>query len=110
MRERDESEREPGDRPRRAGESSEGPATLWAVSGRYMGFGLTWALSTLLFLFVGHWIDGRLGTTPWLLITGAFVGGAAGFYSLYHHIVAAGEEQGEPPERSGDGPGRHSPE
>lgn len=88
----------------------EGPDTLWAVSGRYMGYGLTWALSTLLFLFVGHWLDGRLGTTPWLLITGAFVGGAAGFYSLYHHIVAEAEKGRKPPGRSGGDPGEGSPD
>ncbi len=82
----------------------EGPAALWAEAGRYMGFGLTWAMSTLLFLFVGYWLDGRLGTTPWLLITGAFVGGAAGFYSLYHHIVAAASEaRAERAPENGDG-------
>ncbi|MBI4540617.1 MAG: AtpZ/AtpI family protein [Gemmatimonadetes bacterium] len=52
-----------------------------------MGYGLTWALSTALFLFVGRWLDGRLGTDPWLMILGAFVGGGAGFYSLYYHLV-----------------------
>jgi ATP synthase protein I len=52
-----------------------------------MGFGLTWALSVMLFLGVGAWLDGRLGTSPFLLIAGAFVGAAAGFYSLYYHIV-----------------------
>lgn len=52
-----------------------------------MGFGLTWALSVLLFLGAGAWLDSKLGTSPLLLILGAFVGGAAGFYSLYYHIV-----------------------
>jgi F0F1-type ATP synthase assembly protein I len=52
-----------------------------------MGHGLTFAFSTLLFLLVGWWLDVRLGTAPLLLILGAFFGGAAGFYNLYHHLV-----------------------
>jgi F0F1-type ATP synthase assembly protein I len=52
-----------------------------------MGYGLAWALSVLVFLGIGAWLDRKLGTTPWLLIVGAFVGAGAGFYSLYYHIV-----------------------
>lgn len=72
---------------------SRGPASLWAASGRYMGLGLTWALATLLFLAVGWWLDTRLGTEPWLLITGAFVGASAGFYYMYRHVVVEAREQ-----------------
>jgi F0F1-type ATP synthase assembly protein I len=61
-----------------------------------MGLGLTWALSVLLFLGVGAWLDSRLGTRPILLIGGAFVGAGAGFYYLYYHIVI------EPRQKAGD--------
>jgi F0F1-type ATP synthase assembly protein I len=57
--------------------------------GRFTGFGLAWALSVLVFLLGGYWLDGRLGTLPWLTILGAFVGAAGGFVSLYRGIVAA---------------------
>jgi positive regulator of sigma E activity len=63
------------------------PDSLWVATGRYMGHGLTWALSTLLFLLLGGWVDSKVGTTPLFMIVGAFVGAAAGFYSLYHHLV-----------------------
>lgn len=63
------------------------PRDMIRVSGQYMGLGLTWALSVLLFLGVGAWLDSKLGTRPILLILGAFVGAGAGFYSLYYHIV-----------------------
>jgi len=63
------------------------PQKVIRASGQYLGYGLTWALAVLLFLGVGAWIDGKLGTSPWLLILGAFVGAGAGFYSLYYHIV-----------------------
>jgi F0F1-type ATP synthase assembly protein I len=63
------------------------PRDILRDSGQHMGYGLTWALSVLLFLAVGGWLDKKLGTSPWLLVLGAFVGAGAGFYSLYYHIV-----------------------
>ncbi len=73
----------------------EGPASLWAASGQYMGLGLTWAMATLLFLAVGWWLDTKLGTAPWLLIVGAFLGASAGFYYLYQNVVVEAREEQE---------------
>ena len=70
-------------------------AQLWASAGQYMGLGLGWALSTLLFLLVGWWLDGKTGTTPLFMILGAFVGAGAGFYSLYRHVVVESQDQEE---------------
>lgn len=53
----------------------------------YMGHGLTWAASTLLFLWVGNEADRWLGTEPWLALLGAFMGAVAGFYHMYHHLI-----------------------
>lgn len=69
---------------RRQRQSSERPV---AEAGRYLGFGLAWALSTGLFLFLGWVVDRWLGTVPIFTILGAFVGAAAGFYSMYWHLV-----------------------
>jgi F0F1-type ATP synthase assembly protein I len=63
------------------------PQDMLRATGQYMGLGLTWALSVLFFLLVGAWVDSKAGTSPLLLVLGAFVGGVAGFYSLYYHIV-----------------------
>ena len=60
---------------------------LLAAAGQFTGYGLTFALSTLLFLLAGWWLDRKVGTMPLFLILGAFVGGGAGFYSLYRHVV-----------------------
>lgn len=57
--------------------------------GRFTGFGLAWALSVLFFLLIGYWLDGKLGTLPWLTMLGAFIGAAGGFVSLYRGITAA---------------------
>jgi F0F1-type ATP synthase assembly protein I len=66
------------------------------ASGQFMGHGLTWALAVLLFMGAGAWLDSKLGTAPILMVIGAFVGGAAGFYNLYYHIVI------EPRQRDND--------
>ena len=62
--------------------------------GRYTGLGLTWALSVLFFLLIGYWLDGRLGTLPWLTMAGAFVGAAGGFLSLYKALTSAPRDRG----------------
>lgn len=61
--------------------------------GAYVGHGLTWAVSTLLFLWVGNEMDRWLGTEPWLALLGAFTGAGAGFYHMYHHLIVAPRER-----------------
>ena len=70
-------------------------ANLWAAAGQYTGYGLTWALSTLLFLLGGWWLDGKVGTMPLFMILGAFIGAGAGFYSLYYHMVVEPRDRDE---------------
>lgn len=49
--------------------------------------------SILFFLFAGQWLDRRLGTEPWLLLLGVFVGAGAGFYSMYRQLVIVPRER-----------------
>jgi ATP synthase protein I len=53
----------------------------------YAGLGFQFVGAILLFLYLGRWLDGKLGTTPWLLIVGVFVGAGAAFYSLYRKLM-----------------------
>jgi F0F1-type ATP synthase assembly protein I len=73
----------------------ETPQSTSAQVSKYVGTGMTWALSTVLFLYAGHLLDGRLGTTPWLTLIGAFVGAAAGFWYMYYHLVVEPQRQRE---------------
>ena len=73
------------------------PHKMFRATGQYMGLGMTWALSVLLFLGVGPSLDTKLSTTPILMILGVFVGAGAGFYSLYYHIVIEPREGGHGP-------------
>jgi len=54
---------------------------------RYLSVGLTLAVSTLLFLWLGTLADRWLGTRPAFTLVGAFVGAAAGFYHMIYHLI-----------------------
>lgn len=67
--------------------------------GRYAGHGLTIALSTALFAWVGVWADERLHTAPLFVTVGVFTGFGAGFYSMYRDLVrtdGSGDGKGDP--------------
>ena len=36
--------------------------------------------------FLGSYLDRKLGTSPWLVVTGVFVGTAAGFVELFRTV------------------------
>src|SRR6185437_554728 len=61
-----------------------------ALSGtEFAGIGLQFALTLVLFAFLGVWLDDRVHSSPWLLLLCVFVGGAAAFYSMYRRVVTA---------------------
>jgi ATP synthase protein I len=69
---------------RRADKSTTG------VSGtEFAGIGIQFAASILIFVFLGVWLDRRLGTSPWLVIICVFVGAAGGFFSMYRKMIAS---------------------
>jgi ATP synthase protein I len=55
----------------------------------FAGVGLQFAVSILVFLYLGQWLDRKLGTAPWLLMGGVFLGAGASFYSMYRKLMAA---------------------
>jgi F0F1-type ATP synthase assembly protein I len=76
-------------------ENPQGPDSVWHVVGQHAGWGLTIAVSIGLFLWLGYEADRRLGTLPFLTILGAFVGGAAAFYSMFRQLVIEPRETAE---------------
>ncbi len=81
--------RQPADPLRDRGDFRSGPGA------QFMGLGLQFVLSLLLFLYIGKWVDARLGTSPWFLILGVFIGASAAFYSMYRNLMAAQRRQEE---------------
>jgi F0F1-type ATP synthase assembly protein I len=61
---------------------------------QYAGLGLQFALTFLAMGGVGWWLDRKLGTEPWLMVLGIFVGAAGAFISLIHRVPAAGKQSG----------------
>jgi ATP synthase protein I len=60
------------------------------VSGaEFAGIGVQFALTILVFVFAGIWLDRRFGTTPWLLLVCVFAGAGGGFYSMYRRVTAS---------------------
>ncbi len=53
----------------------------------YLGLGLQLALSILIFLFIGRWVDGKLGTSPWFMLIGAFIGGTGGMIAFIRTVL-----------------------
>ncbi len=55
-------------------------------TARFSSVGLELAFSILLGYLAGDWLDGRLGTAPWLTLVMVGVGAGAGFLSLYRAL------------------------
>jgi F0F1-type ATP synthase assembly protein I len=78
------------ERHQRRGRPGSSPGLSGAGSaGSFAGLGIQLAISILLFLYLGQWLDKKLGTEPLLLILGVFIGAALGIYNMYHALTAA---------------------
>jgi len=55
----------------------------------YAGAGLQLALTLVAFMFLGIWLDKRLGSSPWFVMICVFVGAGAGFYSIYRKLMGS---------------------
>lgn len=85
-------------------EQGQSTSSLTSDMGRYGGHGLTIALSTALFGWLGVQADDRLGTEPLFVLLGVFVGFGAGFYSMYRDIAPIAGKPGEQGEDGEEGP------
>lgn len=63
------------------------PATGLGTAGKYAGIGIQFGASIVLFLYIGRWVDQKLGTAPIFLILGVFIGATAAFYSIYKRLM-----------------------
>ena len=61
----------------------------------FAGLGIQFAGAIILFLFIGQWVDKKLGTDGLFTIIGVFVGGGGAFYNMYRKISAAQRQDDE---------------
>ncbi|HAY35192.1 MAG TPA: AtpZ/AtpI family protein [Ignavibacteria bacterium] len=53
---------------------------------QYSGLGVTLAVTVMIFLWAGMWLDGKFQTGFLFTLSLTFIGFAAGFYSFYLNI------------------------
>lgn len=80
------------------------PGTLRQM-GRYGGHGLSIGATTSLFAWLGHLLDGWIGTGSLFVILGAVIGFAGGFYGMYRDLVLRAEDESGDDRRRGPGDG-----
>jgi ATP synthase protein I len=64
----------------------------WKGIGRHSTVGLEFALSVILGLFGGRWLDQELGTDGWLTFIGLGFGIAAGYRSVWRALDRANRD------------------
>ena len=59
----------------------------------YLSIGYVMVFSVVLLTFLGHYFDKKWHTEPWLTVTGAILGMAAGFYQFFKVVLSLSNEQ-----------------
>jgi len=62
------------------------PGRSYGQGYAYFGVALNFTIAILLFGAAGWFVDGWVHTRPLFAILGAFVGGFAGFMSIYYRV------------------------
>ena len=70
-----------------------GLAAAYRRAGPYLNLGIEFAASFILCLFAGKWLDGKLGTAPYLMLAGLALGIAVGFLNLYRTAMRLQERE-----------------
>ena len=65
--------------------------TTWQLIGQMSTIGMSFVLALILGFGAGYWLDGALGTKPWLSFMGFFLGLAAGVLNVYRVLKLSNE-------------------
>ena len=68
-------------------ENEDGRSSFVVNYGPYIGLGLQLALTVIVMVFLGIWLDGKFDTSPWLTITFSFLGIAAALYNFIKTVL-----------------------
>jgi ATP synthase protein I len=66
------------------------PQSTWQLIGQLSTIGMSFVFALVLGFGAGYWLDGVLGTKPWLSFVGFFFGLAAGILNVYRVMQLAG--------------------
>ena len=75
-----------------------------------VSIGIEFALSVLVGLGAGYWLDKKLGTAPWIMLVGLCFGFAAGLRSMFQYArLSARAEANEARKQADDDAPRNAP-
>ena len=66
------------------------PQSTWQLIGQLSTIGMSFVFALVIGFGVGFWLDGLIGTKPWLAFVGFFFGLAAGVLNVYRVMQLAG--------------------
>ena len=72
------------------------PKTNLSAYSEYVGLGIQIAASMVVPLLGGLWLDGKLETSPWFTMAGAFFGIASIFVIIWKIAIIANRKSGSP--------------
>ena len=59
----------------------------------YLGLGIQLAAGVIVFYYVGSWADGKFHTSPWLMLTGVFLGAVGGLIKFFRTATDLGKTE-----------------
>jgi F0F1-type ATP synthase assembly protein I len=80
------------------------PGTMRTL-GQLSTVGMSFVLALVMGFGGGYWLDGRMGTMPWLSFIGFFAGLAAGVLNVYRVLKATASTTGTSAPAKADPPG-----
>ena len=66
--------------------------TTWQLIGQLSSIGMSFVFALVIGFGAGFWLDGVLGTKPWLTFVGFFFGVAAGVLNVYRVMQLASKK------------------
>ncbi len=70
-----------------------GASNFYKGVGPYLGLGLQLAVTVIVMVFLGIWLDDQFLTKPILTIVFAFLGVFAGLYTFIKSVLKAGNDE-----------------
>jgi ATP synthase protein I len=68
-------------------ENEDGRSNFAINYGPYLGLGLQLAVTVIVMVFLGIWLDDKFNTSPWLTVVFSFLGIASALYSFIKTVL-----------------------
>jgi F0F1-type ATP synthase assembly protein I len=79
--------------PETEGPETSGPGGWLGAAGPYLTMGMELAIAVVGMFFIGRWIDGLCGCTPWGMFIGLAIGVVGGFIRFIRRALDLGRAE-----------------